>query len=365
MKKILLIIAVLLNVTKVADLYAAKPVEIVVDKITYRLSGDEATVYSAERNLGYVRIPESIEYQEKLYDVTRIEVKAFYDNLMTSVFIPKTVTSCGQMAFSSRIKEVFIDDLEAWCKIVFEDFDSNPLWNGAKLNCDGEVIKDLVTPPNVNKINDNAFYGYKPLKSLELDHRVTSIGEYAFFNCSDLTSVKFSDALETIGEGAFYQTDLNSVVLPEWLQSIGQSAFALCKNLESVYIGKNVERIGCRAFADCEKLDNVWCLAITPPVLESQDGLSFNDSFAFVRSYPQGMTLHVPKGTKSDYAEAEGWSLFGKIIDDLDTSGIEIIENEQTEKISYLNMQGVQLAKPTQGLYIVRKGGTASKVWIR
>lgn len=109
-----------IGVVPVISINAAKPVELIYENITYRILGSEASVVSAERNLGYVHILDYIEYDNKTYPVTRIEVQAFYDNLMTSVYIPRTIKSSGEMAFSARIKDVYIEDLEAWCGITFE-----------------------------------------------------------------------------------------------------------------------------------------------------------------------------------------------------------------------------------------------------
>jgi hypothetical protein len=51
--------------------------------------------------------------------------------------------------------------------------------------------------------------------------------------------------------------NVKDVILPDSLESIGESAFANCYGLESIIIPKNVERIGLRTFANCASLYSV------------------------------------------------------------------------------------------------------------
>ena len=58
---------------------------------------------------------------------------------------------------------------------------------------------------------------------------VKTIGDYAFAGCRNLKTVTFNEGLETIGEAAFLRTALESVVLPKSLKTIGEDAFAWTK----------------------------------------------------------------------------------------------------------------------------------------
>ncbi len=49
----------------------------------------------------------------------------------------------------------------------------------------------------------------------------------------------------------------------------------------------------------------------------------------------------------------------------LDTTGIEGVEVENGAAAEYFNLQGVRVANPTEGLYIVRRGNTVTKQYIR
>ena len=69
----------------------------------------------------------------------------------------------------------------------------------------------------------------------ELDgHPVREIGEEAFRDC-DLTTVILPEGLTSIGDSAFYFCNsLTAVTLPDSLTSIGDDAFSFCSSLTAV-----------------------------------------------------------------------------------------------------------------------------------
>lgn len=61
-----------------------------------------------------------------------------------------------------------------------------------------------------------------------------------------------------IGTNAFLNSRIESVVIPESVQEIGNNAFIRCKNLKSIqFQGQNLVKIGDRAFEGCENLEAV------------------------------------------------------------------------------------------------------------
>ena len=75
--------------------------QIFIDDLYYNLSDTEATVTeSPDKYTGDIIIPDSIEYDEKIYFVTRIDENAFSDCTdMTSVVIGDSITHIGDYAF--------------------------------------------------------------------------------------------------------------------------------------------------------------------------------------------------------------------------------------------------------------------------
>ena len=181
---------------------------------------------------------------------------------LTSITIPDSITSIGSDAFwgCSGLKDVYIEDIAAWCNINFEDYDSNPLYYAGKLYLNGELVTDLVIPEGVTTISECAFYNCESLTSVKIPDGVTTIEGYAFCNCSSLESVTIPDSVTSIGSHAFeccFWNNLGSVKIGGGITSIGEYAFKNCYGLTSVTIPDSVTSIGDYAFYYCYGLTSV------------------------------------------------------------------------------------------------------------
>ena len=201
---------------------------------------------------------------------------------LTSIVIPESVTSIGDDAFRdcTSLKDVYITDVAAWCNISFSEYYSNPMYNGANLYLNGNLvtemtIPDTVTsleytfcgcssivsvtiPDNVTSIGDDAFRGCTGLTSIVIPDSVTSIGDYAFSRCTGLTSIVIPDSITSISGSAFRDcTGLMSIVIPDSVETIGEYAFADCSNLSEITLGESLRAIGDMAFSDCTGLTSI------------------------------------------------------------------------------------------------------------
>ncbi len=87
---------------------------------------------------------------------------------------------------------------------------------------------------------------------------VTSIGDGAFANCRNLTGVTIPNGVTSIGDSAFDGCyGLTSVTIPESVTAIPGYAFSRCGNLVSVTIPSTVTEIGELAFYLCESLESI------------------------------------------------------------------------------------------------------------
>ncbi len=259
------------------------------DNIRYALKDGEAVVARQDEDLiGEVVLPASVTYDGNTYNVTSIGEDAFYwcssltsitipDSVtsigedafywcssLTSITIPDSVTSIGEDAFydCDSLKEVHISDIAAWCAIDFGNSYVNPLYYGAALYLNGELVTSLEIPEGVTNI-DYAFTGCSSLTSIVIPDSVTSIGDYAFYNCSSLTSIVIPDGVTSIGDWAFYGcSSLTSIVIPDGVTSIGGAAFCNCSSLTNITIPDSVTSIKSissfiGAFNGCSSLTSI------------------------------------------------------------------------------------------------------------
>jgi hypothetical protein len=99
---------------------------------------------------------------------------------------------------------------------------------------------------------------------------VVQIGTIAFNHRNDeVTEVVFPDNLTSIDYACFKNcTNLKSVTLSPYTESIGNEAFYNCTSLEEITIPGSCQYIGVRAFVGCTALKNVV-------IEDGADGLSY------------------------------------------------------------------------------------------
>lgn len=96
------------------------------------------------------------------------------------------------------------------------------------------------------------------IPSMLQERPVTEIAEEAFCNCTKLETVTIPESVETIGREAFYNcTSLKNVNLPDNLTEICALAFENCTSLENIVLGEKITDIETRAFQGCSSLRSI------------------------------------------------------------------------------------------------------------
>ena len=163
-------------------------------------------------------------------------------------------------------------------------------------------LTEVTIPNSVTTIGGLAFYSCTGLQKVTIGNSVKSIGDKAFYFCNGLTEVSIPNSVTSIGSGTFEDcTGLKTVTIGNSVKSIGSNAFSSCTSLTAITIPNSVTSIGDETFYNCRSLEHVTSKAMMPP----QIWVTTFDDYA--------MTLYVPAGCKSKYAEAEYWNNFTDI----------------------------------------------------
>ena len=246
--------------------------------------------------------------------VKSIGDKAFYFcNGLTEVSIPNSVTSIGSGTFEdcTGLKTVTIGNsvksIGSWAFSSCTSLTAITIPNsvtsiesGTFFSCTG--LTEVTIPNSVTSIGSRAFFSCTGLKKVTIGNSVKSIGNEAFPHCTSLTAITIPNSVTSIESGTFYScTSLKTVTIGNSVKSIGSNAFSSCTSLTAITIPNSVTSIGDETFYNCRSLEHVTSKAMMPP----QIWVTTFDDYA--------MTLYVPAGCKSKYAEAEYWNNFTDI----------------------------------------------------
>jgi len=372
LKLTLLLLALLLPATAHAH-------DFEVDGIYYRIDGDNATVTDADGNWqtpdysGDVTIPETVTYNGTTYSVTEIGYNAFeYCSGLTSITIPNSVTTIGYSAFRGCTGLTSVNIPNSVTEIGSSAFFSCSGLTSATIGnsvttigyqafayCSG--LTSITIPNSVTSILEGTFANCSKLKSITIPSSVTSIECSAFHGCIALKTLNFNAVLcsnftysrpfpfentgiSTINIGdsvqripsyfAYGLESLSSIVIPNSVTEIGESAFDGCLGLATVTMGNTVKTIGNSAFYGCEELtsitiprsitaigDNAFedCLQLDEVYSYKTNPSAINmgtDVFARSPSNYGQRTLYVPIGSRATYQSDTKWSqFFGQIVE--------------------------------------------------
>ncbi len=113
------------------------------------------------------------------------------------------------------------------------------------------LIADTYNDKPVKTVFSNSFKG-KNITTIVIPDSIEKIGESAFDGCENLSRIVIGKGVTSIGDQAFSGcSSLTSVTIGNSVTSIGSAAFQYCRSLTSVTIGNSVTSIGREAFAYC------------------------------------------------------------------------------------------------------------------
>ena len=141
---------------------------------------DEGSTKGANSYSGNIDIPETVTFNGNIYPVVGIQEYAFYNS---TGLIPASITSIGSQAFSgcTGLEAITVDNLN----LQYASIGGLLLSKNQKtlLYCPGGKSGECVVPTKVTTIANNAFLNCSNLTSVVLPDGVTSIGESAWRKC--------------------------------------------------------------------------------------------------------------------------------------------------------------------------------------
>lgn len=169
---------------------------------------------------------------------------------LTNINLPSGLTSIGGGAFdrcSSLTNLVIPSSVKTICPMFMSDSKNLTSIAVASQNKTYYSVNNCL----IERASKTLIFGCKNSVIPE-DGSVVSIGTGAFMGCSGLTEITIPNSVVSIEVGAFASCEqLSKVTLPKSLVKIGSFAFWLC-DLESIVIPSNVKTIGKGAFVNEE-----------------------------------------------------------------------------------------------------------------
>lgn len=130
------------------------------------------------------------------HHITQIPEDAFSQTLLTSVIIPKEITTIGANAFghSPKLTSISFQNEGLEGEMTLE--------NGAFAFCTS--LRSVTIPGSVKTIGQNAFRGCTSLTEVHLQSGVEVIGAYAFSGCAALSGdLTIPETVKRVNESAF------------------------------------------------------------------------------------------------------------------------------------------------------------------
>lgn len=215
---------------------------------------------------------ESIALSEGL---ETIGASTFRKTNITSIVLPQSLKQIGSSAFAC---------CENLTSINLDKSKVEVIGSSAFENC--VLIKEVILPNSLLKIEDKAFYGCNTLKRVYISSSVLEANGSAFMRCPNLASLEVGDGnkiyetrsdnsslvsindktlsftikntidpdIKQIGAGLFMDSTIKSIVVPEGVTGIGPNAFKNAYLLKEIVLPSTLKTISFGAFYKCISL---------------------------------------------------------------------------------------------------------------
>ena len=134
-------------------------------------------------------------------------------------------------------------------------------------------IPDSIEGMAVTGIGEKCFHEHTEIETVVFPATLETIGYQAFYGCKNLKQLDLPEGLRTIEGWAFAHSGLTDVVLPASVTKLGYGAFYSCISLVSAVLPEQVDDLGENTFRLCYRLKTVTITAPEPSI----DLMAFDD----------------------------------------------------------------------------------------
>ncbi len=272
---------------------------------------------------GDMVIPASVHHLGLTWQVVAIANRAFKDDAkLTSVKLPETLRSIGDEAFvgciSLRDTLVIPYGLQQMGIMPFNDCTSLTTLIWKARDCQGAhhdsimkysyffrcmALANVIIDTDVEQLPVDFVSNVAGLKRIEFKGDTRIAVHNLAAKSHQMRQLVLSPQMREIGHGAFYETAIDTLVLSDSLEIVGDYAFAYCDSLQVVYMGPKVRKVGNYSFTECSHLREVRILATVPPE-------AVKTTFY---QLPPTAVLRVPANAVEAYRNHPIWGTFKRI----------------------------------------------------
>ena len=178
-------------------------------------------------------------------DETEIPESCFKNcESLTSIVLPSTITAIRDDAFAGTKALNHVDLYEGLLSIGENAFD-------------GSGLTSVTIPSTVTELGSYAFNGCTNLIEAVFTGSLSSLPSYLFTGTESLKSITWPKDLTTIGDSCFNGSALETVVVPEGVQTFGSNCFAYNTSLKTITLPNSLTDLGTSTFLDCTSLTTV------------------------------------------------------------------------------------------------------------
>jgi len=219
--------------------------DIISGNWTYSLDNNNNATIKGTNLLGAIAVPSSIDG----YTVTAIGAFAFRGYMdLISISLPDSVTTVGNDAFSgcTNLSNVILS------KGLIS------LGGSAFYGCSS--LKQIEIPKSLTTATNDSWgpFTNSGLITVTFETGTTKIPDRLFSSCQNLESIIIPDTITSIGSLSFHSCiSMESIIIPNSVTVIGSEAFYGCKNLSNVVLSKGLVTLGGSAFNGCASLEQI------------------------------------------------------------------------------------------------------------